>query len=77
MKILFLITTLLLLAGCSSKQIDINGLICPENRSMDQVQRDLSQCQYYDEKAAAKASESPIKVECRECLEEKGYRLED
>lgn len=76
-RTLLLTATLLLLAACSSKDIDINGLICPENLSINQVQKDLSQCQYYDEKKAAEASESPIKVECRECLEEKGYRLEE
>jgi len=76
-RTLFLATTLLLLTACSSKSIDINGLICPENRSINQVQQDLSQCQYYDEKKAAEASKSPIKVKCRECLEEKGYRREE
>ena len=74
---LLLGTMLLLLAACSSTKLDINGLICPEDLSMNQVQKDLSQCRYYDEKRAAEASQSPIKVECRECLEEKGYRLED
>jgi len=77
MKILFLTLAVLLLSGCSSKSVTINGLICPEGFSTHQVQKDLTQCQYYDEKKAAEASHSPIKPACIECLESKGYQLEE
>lgn len=76
-KVLFLIPAFLFLSACSTKSVTINGLICPEGYSTHQVQKDLTQCRYYDEKKAAEASKSPIKPDCRECLEEKGYRLEE
>jgi len=76
MKLFILAVTILLLNGCGSKRITINGLICPEDYSTHQVQKDLMQCKYYDEKKAAEASMSPIRPECIECLESKGYELE-
>lgn len=84
MKLFILAISLLLLSGCNfkseeefSKRVKINGLICPEGHSTpQQVEKDLTECNYYDEKAAAKASESPIKPECKSCLEDKGYELE-
>ncbi len=75
MKIVLWILTVMLAVGCSSNRVTINGLICPEGFSTHQVQKDLTECQYYDEKKAAEASQSPIKPECRQCLEEKGYEI--
>lgn len=84
MKLFILAITLILLSGCNfksqegfSKRVKINGLICPAGYSTpQQAEKDLTECHYYDEKAAAKASESPIKPECIKCLEDKGYELE-
>ncbi len=76
-KILFLTLTLLVLSACSTKPMTINGLICPEGFSTHQVHKDLTQCQYYDEKKAAEASMSPIAPACIQCLEDKGYKLEE
>jgi len=83
MKTLFLVLTLLLISGCGfksqeqfSKRVKINGLICPVGYSTHQVKKDLSQCQYYDEKAAAEASKSPLKPECIKCLQNRGYEIE-
>jgi len=77
MKIFILTITILLLGGCSSKRITVNGLMCPEGYSTpQQTVKDFTQCQYYDEKKAAEASHSPINPECIKCLEEKGYELE-
>ena len=84
MKFLIITISLLLLSGCSiksqeqlSKRVKVNGLICPEGHSTpSQVQKDLTECNYYDEKKAAEASQSPIKPECIHCLEKKGYELE-
>jgi len=84
MKLLIIAISLLLLGGCNfkskeqlSKRIKINGLICPEGYSTpQQVQKDFTECNYYDEKKAAEASKSPIKPDCIQCLENKGYELE-
>jgi hypothetical protein len=77
MKYLIFLLTLFVLTACSSKEVRVNGLICPEGYSTHQVQKDLTQCKYYDEKAAAEASKSPITPVCRECLEAKGYEIEE
>lgn len=71
-----LIAALLFFGACSSKSITINGLICPAEFSQERVHRDITQCKYYDEKAAAEASKSKLNPECISCLEEKGYKLE-
>ncbi len=77
MKYLIFVLTLFIFTACNSKRVTINGLICPEGYSTHQVQKDLTQCKYYDEKAAAEASQSSIKPACRECLEAKGYEIEE
>ncbi len=77
MKYFIFLLTLFVLTACNAKRVTINGLICPEGYSTHQVQKDLTQCKYYDEKAAAEASKSPIKPDCRECLEAKGYEIEE
>jgi hypothetical protein len=76
-RILFLIFTLLFFSACSTRSVTINGLICPEGHSTHQVQKDLTQCRYYDEKKAAEASKSPIEPACKACLEDRGYKLEE
>ena len=75
-KILFLIITLIGFSACSSKRVAVNGLICPEGYSQHRIEKDLTQCKFYDQKAAAEASKSPIEPVCRECLEAKGYEIE-
>ncbi|MDF1881072.1 hypothetical protein JHD50_07095 [Sulfurimonas sp. MAG313] len=83
MKLFMLMMSLLLLSACSFKseeelfkRVKINGLICPEGFSTHQVKKDLSECQYYDQKKAAEAAMPSIKPECVSCLEKKGYKLQ-
>jgi hypothetical protein len=52
-------------------------MVCPEGHTEQMVQRDLSQCRYYDAKAAAEASKSKIASECIECLKKRGYEIEE
>lgn len=67
---------LLALGGCSSKQLIVNGMICPEGHSEARAKADFSACRYYDLKDADKASTANISVDCKECLEKKGYTIE-
>ncbi|HFU74424.1 MAG TPA: hypothetical protein ENK65_02600 [Helicobacteraceae bacterium] len=76
MRSIFVVITVLLLLGCSAKHYIVNGVICPSNHTEQQVQDNLNACRYYDEKAIAEASKSPIKPECIECLKKHGYALE-
>ncbi len=62
--------------GCGSKNITVNGLICPEGHSEEMIQNDFRECRYYDMKAIEAASRPKIDEECLRCLEEKGYILE-
>lgn len=71
-----LLVALLLFSACSSKEYTINGVICPSDHTEQQVHEDLNTCRYYDEKAIAEASKSPLKPACVKCLEEHGYTLE-
>lgn len=64
------------LNGCSSKQLIVNGMICPEGHSEARAKADFSACRYYDLKDADKASTASISIECKECLEKKGYTIE-
>ncbi|MFA6188607.1 MAG: hypothetical protein WC680_04950 [Sulfuricurvum sp.] len=66
---------LLALSGCSDKQLMINGMICPEGHSEARAKADFTACRYYDLKDADKASTGAITVECKECLEKKGYTI--
>jgi len=79
MRIVFftLVTLALFIGGCQTKQIRIGGMVCPSGHTQEMVNQDLSQCRYYDAKAAAKASKSKIAPECIECLEKKGYKIEE
>jgi hypothetical protein len=74
---LFSIIALSILAlGCSQKQLTINGLICPAGHNDELIKADFAECHYYDLDAIAKASRSPITIECQKCLESKGYKIE-
>lgn len=64
------------IAGCSSKQLIVNGMICPEGHSEARAKADFTACRYYDLKDADKASTATISDECKECLEKKGYTIE-
>jgi hypothetical protein len=77
-KILFLTLTAatLLISGCAQKQMSFNGMICPAGKTEDLIKADFQECRYYDLKAAAEASKAPISVECKQCLENKGYKIE-
>ncbi|HQS67348.1 MAG TPA: hypothetical protein PLM93_09225 [Sulfuricurvum sp.] len=63
--------------GCSgsTKQLMVNGMICPEGHSEARAKADFTACRYYDLKDADKASTATITVECKECLEKKGYTI--
>ena len=79
-KRLLTITLFSLLAlsntGCAQKQLSINGMICPEGHSEERIKADFSACRYYNLDDAAKASAAPMSIECKECLEKKGYQIE-
>lgn len=64
-----------MLLGCSNKQLMINGMICPEGHSEARAKADFTECRYYDLKDADKASLGTISIECKECLEKKGYKI--
>lgn len=79
-KVLLNITLFSLLAlintGCAHKQLGINGMICPEGHSEERIKADFTACRYYNLDDAAKANAAPISIECKECLEKKGYKIE-
>lgn len=80
MKTTLAITLFTLLAlgatGCAQKQLTINGMICPEGHSEERVKADFTACRYYNLDDAAKAVTGPVPIECKECLEKKGYTIE-
>lgn len=63
------------MSGCAEKRLMINGMICPEGHSEARAKADFSECRYYDLKDADKASTPKITVDCKECLEKKGYTI--
>ena len=71
------IALLLLLSGCSSKNMRVSGMICPPGHTEDMVNRDFRECRAYDEKAAEKASKPKLSYECKECLQNRGYEIEE
>lgn len=78
-KLPFLALTAALLGlfgGCAEKQLIVNGMICPTDRSEERIKSDFAECRVYDLEAASKASQAPISVECQKCLEAKGYKIE-
>lgn len=68
---------LLLLSGCTHKSLNINGMICPEGHSEEMVKADFSQCRYYNLDDAKKATMGEVSAECKECLEKKGYKIQE
>ena len=70
------ITLAIAISGCANKQLMVNGMICPEGHSEARAKADFSECRYYDLKDADKASTANITIECKECLEKKGYKIE-
>ena len=68
--------TLIVLTGCSTKDVTLNGLICPDNHTQQMVQRDLSECHYYDEKAVKNSATPKLSDKCKECLIKRGYEIE-
>ncbi len=77
MKTILFSALLLLLAGCSTKNVTFNGLVCPADHSEQMVQRDLTECRYYDQDDAARSARPPrLTDECVECLEKRGYEIE-
>jgi len=80
-KVLLATTLLLALAGCSTRDIQIGGMMCPEGYSQERINRDLRECRFYgpEEEAAALKASYPKTVgpECVKCLEEKGYEISE
>jgi predicted component of type VI protein secretion system len=68
---------LVTMSGCADKRasLGINGMICPEGHSEEEVKADFSACRYYNPEDAAKANAAPITIECKECLVKKGYKI--
>ncbi|MEA2110755.1 MAG: hypothetical protein U9P71_01775 [Campylobacterota bacterium] len=78
MKIVLLFSSVLafLYSGCSSKNMTVNGLICPAGHTNELIQADFRECYYYDMKAIEVSATPKIDEECLKCLEAKGYVLE-
>lgn len=78
LSVLF-VALLLLTAGCSSKNIRIGGMMCPEGYSQAQINQDLAECRFYgpqEQREAQKAAfPKEVEPECIECLEAKGYKI--
>lgn len=78
---LLLLGVLLLIGGCSAKNIRIGGMMCPEGYSQEQIEHDMRECRFYgpaeDEAAAKAAFPKEVKPECAKCLEEKGYKISE
>lgn len=72
---LITITLTITFSACAQKQLMINGMICPEGHSEERAKADFTACRYYDLKDADKASTATIDIECKECLEKKGYQI--
>ena len=51
-------------------------MICPEGHSEEMVKADFSQCRYYNLDDAKKATMGEVSIECKECLEKKGYKIQ-
>lgn len=69
-------TLTLIVSGCAEKQLTFNKMICPAGYDDARIKADFSACRYYDLKDADKASVPTITIECKECLEKKGYTIE-
>ena len=71
-----IVASILATAGCAEKQLVVNGLICPAGSTEERIKADFAECRYYDLEAASKASKAPLTIECKTCLEKKGYKIE-
>ncbi|MDD5717592.1 MAG: hypothetical protein PHW64_07285 [Sulfuricurvum sp.] len=74
--LLGVIAAIFLVSGCAEKEFTFNGMICPAGTSEERIRADFAECKYYDLEAATKASRAPITIECKKCLENKGYKIE-
>lgn len=74
---LLAVTALLLTAGCADKQLHIGGMICPVGHTEEMVHQDFRECRAYDKKAAERASRPGLTEECQECLQERGYKVDE
>ena len=75
---LFMLTALLFISGCSSKNIRVSGMICPPGHSEQMVHQDFRECRAYDEEKAAEATyPKTLEGECQECLIKRGYEIEE
>lgn len=75
-NLLFAVLTILFFSGCAQKQLVVNGMLCPEGHTDELIKADFRECRYYDLKAASEASKAPLTIECKTCLESKGYKIE-
>ena len=77
----FLLGLVLGFAGCSTKDIRVGGMTCPEGYSQDRIEHDMRECRFYgpseDEAAAKAAFPKEVEPECVKCLEEKGYKISE
>lgn len=80
-SIMFLFIVLWAISGCSTKNIRIGGMMCPEGYSQEQINRDFAECRFYgpqEEKEARKSAfPKEVEPECIECLEAKGYKISE
>ncbi|MEA3372649.1 MAG: hypothetical protein U9Q62_03045 [Campylobacterota bacterium] len=76
--ILFVLTAILFISGCSSKNIRVSGMICPPGHSEQMVHSDFRECRAYDEKEAEAATyPKTLEGECKECLLKRGYKIDE
>lgn len=76
MRYLFIALAALLVAGCTTKDLKVSGMICPEGHTEEMVHQDFRECRVYDDEAAARASQPKLTPECIECLRERGYTVD-
>ena len=77
MRYLFLTAAVLMIAGCTAKSLKVGGMICPVGHTEDMVHQDFRECRAYDEKAAEEASRPKLTPACVECLEQRGYTIDE
>lgn len=78
MRTILLALAVLTITGCSTQDLRVSGMICPEGHTEEMVHRDFRECRVYDEKAAERASyPKQLAPECVQCLEERGYTVDE
>ena len=77
MKKITLTATALLFLACSDKNITVNGLVCPEDFDEARINKDLTECRYYDESDAKRSAKPKLSDDCKECLIKRGYDIEE